>query len=293
PPEAEEMASGYFKRGELDAAEAAFRLLTEAFHPYAEGHNYLGLIALEREELEVALEHFRTTAELGRKMFPKRISKSRYWRDLSTRPYMRGLRNQASTLNRLSRYDEALAVCDVLDDVCGDDASADVHRAAIYLNTGKWRHAYTMADKWCRVWPDESFIAGFAAAQRGDTTRAVAHFVHAALNQPRAAHMLVGLRVKGRPKEYEEVSDHNAGVSARDSLHGYLARRSASGKDLLRRLLGLLELTQLIAELQGATTRWRANRDPDDRRAFDRMTEMQGLPFAEAQAAALMKRLEG
>jgi len=292
PPEAEETATGCFERGELDKAEAAFRLLTEAFHPYAEGHNYLGLIALEREELEVALEHFRTTAELGRKMFPKRIGKTRYWSDHATRPYMRGLRNQAYTLNRLARYDEALAVCDHLDDVCGDDASADVHRAAIYLNMGMWKQAYLKADKWCRIWSDESFIAGFAAAQRNDTARAVAHLVHAALNQPRAARMLAGSRTKGRPKEYDEARDHNAGVSAKESLHGYLARRASRGKKLLRRLLEHSELTNLIAELQEATATWRASRDPDDRTAYDRMMEMQSLPFAEARTAALMEQLE-
>lgn len=291
PPEAEETASGYFERGELDKAEAAFRLLAEAFHPYAEGHNYLGLIALEREELELALEHFRTTAELGRKMFSKRISKKRYWSDLDTRPYMRGLRNQAYTLNRLCRYDEALAVCDHLDDVCGDDGSADVHRAAIFLNTGMWVQAFTKAEKWCRVWSDKSFIAGFAAAQRSDTTRAVAHLAHATLNHPRAAHMLVGWRSKGQPKEYEEVRDHNVGVSTNHILHGYLARRASKGRKLLRRLLELPELVNLIAELHEATATWRATRDCDDRTAYDRMMEMQSLPFAEARTAVLMNKL--
>lgn len=225
-------------------------------------------------------------------MFSKRIGKKRYWSDHATRPYMRGLRNQAYTLNRLSRYDEALAVCDHLDDVCGDDASADGRRAAIYLNTGMWKQAYLKANKWCRIWSDESFIAGFAAAERSDTTRAVAHLVHAALNQPRAARMLAGLSTKARPKDYEEVRDHNAGVGAKDSLHGYLARRASRGKKLLRRLLDLPELANLIAELQEATTRWRASRDADDRTAYRRMMEMQGLPFAEAQTTALMEQLE-
>ncbi len=76
PPEVEEIANAYWARRDLDRARAVFGLLCEAFHPYAEGHNYLGLIALERGELDDAEKEFSLTVELGRKLFPilRRIS---------------------------------------------------------------------------------------------------------------------------------------------------------------------------------------------------------------------------
>ena len=48
PPDIEEQAAGYYERGEYARAKAAFKLLTDTFEDYAEGHNYLGLIAVER-----------------------------------------------------------------------------------------------------------------------------------------------------------------------------------------------------------------------------------------------------
>jgi hypothetical protein len=58
--------------------------------------------------------------EVGRKLFPARIGKKRYRSDHSTRPDMRGLRNLALTLNQTGRFDEALALCDRLENECGD-----------------------------------------------------------------------------------------------------------------------------------------------------------------------------
>lgn len=96
-PDTEEHAAGFYERGEYERAEAIFRLLVDCFDGYAEGYNYLGIIALEKRQLDEAITHFQKTIELGRKLFPARISKKRYWSDHATRPYMRGLRNLAST----------------------------------------------------------------------------------------------------------------------------------------------------------------------------------------------------
>jgi len=145
PPDTEEHVAGFYERRELARAEAIFRLFTECFESYAEGYNYLGLIALEQEHLDEAIAHFNKTIELGRKLFPARISKKRYWSDLSTRPYMRGLRNLVLTLNQAGRFEEALAICDRLTDECGDQWNADWYRAAISLNTGKWQQASDLA----------------------------------------------------------------------------------------------------------------------------------------------------
>jgi tetratricopeptide (TPR) repeat protein len=55
PPEAEEHAAEYYLRGEYDRAQAVFKLLIECFKDYAEGYNYLGLIAWEQGKLDEAL----------------------------------------------------------------------------------------------------------------------------------------------------------------------------------------------------------------------------------------------
>ncbi len=154
PPDTEEHAAGFYERGEYDRAEAIFRLLVDSFDGYAEGYNYLGLIAQEKRNLDEALAHFQKTVELGRKLFPTRISKKRYWNDHATRPYMRGLRNLASTLNEAGRFEEALALCDRLDDECGDDITATWHRAVIYLNTGKWQQAAAAAQRLTVLFPE-------------------------------------------------------------------------------------------------------------------------------------------
>ena len=78
PPDTEEHAAGRYESGEDERAAAVFRLLVDCFDGYAEGYNYLGLIALAQRKLDEGIEHFRKTIELGRKRFPARIGKKRY-----------------------------------------------------------------------------------------------------------------------------------------------------------------------------------------------------------------------
>ena len=98
--------------------------VVDAYPSYAEGWNYLGLIALRRGELKEALAHFEMTDKVGRTLFPERIAKKDYWGRHGTRPYMRGVRNQWSALNRLGRDAKALKIAERLDRECGDDLSA-------------------------------------------------------------------------------------------------------------------------------------------------------------------------
>ena len=65
PPDTEKQAAGFYERGEYDRAEAAFRLLVECFDGYAEGYNYLGLIALEKRRLDDAINHFEKDDRAG------------------------------------------------------------------------------------------------------------------------------------------------------------------------------------------------------------------------------------
>ena len=164
----EEKAAGFYERGEYDQAERLFRLFVDAYPSYAEGWNYLGLIALRRGELKEALAHFEMTEKAGRTLFPKRIAKKDYWGRHETRPYMRGLRNQWSVLNRLGRHAKALKIAERLDRECGDDLVAAAYRANTYLNTGEWQLAYDAATFVTGIWPSESIIAALAAFELGN-----------------------------------------------------------------------------------------------------------------------------
>ena len=129
PPEIEEDAVGFYDSGDHERAAPIFQLLVDCFDRYAEGHNYLGLIALARSDFAAAIARFEKTIELGRRLFPAQIGKKRYWADHDTRPFMRGLRNLTIALVEAGRFDEALKVCDRLEHECGDIESASWHRA--------------------------------------------------------------------------------------------------------------------------------------------------------------------
>ena len=73
PPETMEQVAGLYERGEYERADAVCRLLIACFPTYADGHNYLGLIALEQDKLDEAIAHFEKTIEVGRRLFPKRL----------------------------------------------------------------------------------------------------------------------------------------------------------------------------------------------------------------------------
>jgi tetratricopeptide (TPR) repeat protein len=289
PVDTEEAAAALYERGEYDRAEAVFQLLVDCFEGYAEGYNYLGLIALEQRRLDVAIERFRKTIELGRKLFPARMRKASYWADLSTRPYMRGLRNLALTLNEAGRFDEALAICDRLVDECGDEQTATWHRATISLNTGRWKLAADMADASVGLDPSGGFIAAFAQFERGHREDALRGFLHAALNFPVAARMLAGgaKRPEGPKKSREEARDHNSGISLRRSLHAYLAKQSAVSRRFFREVLSDARVVRLLEESADVVHRWEEEHRTGGREGFDRMQLMRSRGFAAAEASKL------
>lgn len=286
PPDAEEHAAGFYERGEYDRAEAIFRLFVDCFEGYAEGYNYLGLIALERRKLDEAIAHFEKTVELGRKRFPARLSKKLYWTDLETRPYMRGLMNLASALNEAARFDEALVYCDRLENECGDRINAAWHRATICLNTGKWQSALQSAERIARLHPDANFIAAFALFELGRAEEALGAFLHGALNHPRAARMLTGERTP-TAKSSDEARDHNTGVALLRALHRYLGRQSRASKRFFRGLVRDPRVVRLQDEIVAVVRRRSEQHPTGNREAFDRMTLMHTREFAVAQAREL------
>lgn len=277
PGDVEEMATGYYERGEYDKARAVFQILIEAFDDYAEGHNYLGLIALEEGELETAIARFKETMEVGRRLFPRRIARGRWWTDLDTRPYMRGLRNLALAYNQAGRYEEALAACDQLEQQCGDDGSAAAHRATAFLCQGMWEQARDAARYLYAINPDEDLIAALAAFELGQRDIARAWFVHAALNAPRAVAVVLGKRMP-RSTKYLGVPDRSSGGHMARAIRGFLDSRSPASRQFFGRLWK--ETEPLREELAEVTGRWHEDRKGEDRTAYRRMSRMRTPEFA-------------
>jgi len=286
PPDTEEHAAGFYERGEHDKADAIFRLLIECFGDWAEGYNYLGSIAYDQRRLDAAETYFRKTVELGRRLFPERLAKKRYWLDLHTRPYMRGLMNLTRTRNEQGRYEDALELCARLENECGDELTSAGFRASILLNIGQWRAAAEAARRaGGDVNPAMGFTEAFARFELGEFAEALAQFLTAALRYPRAARILLNLR-SSRPKSADEVRDHNTGVSLSRSLHAYLTRQSRESRVFFSALMKDPRVVRLLNESTSAVRAWSQDRDAD-RAVFDRLTQLHSRAFARTEAQKL------
>jgi tetratricopeptide (TPR) repeat protein len=283
PPDIEEHAAELYEKREFDRATVAFKLLTSAFEDYAEGHNYLGMIALDQGRLDEAVAHFEKTMEVGRRLFPKKIAKSRWWSDHATRPYMRGLRNLALALNQAKRYEDALTACDRLHHECQDDITAAAHRASAYLNTGRWQQALEAARFIHQISPSESLTASFAAFELGRQGDARAFFLHAALNCPRAVAMVIGAKLS-QPTDHEAADDQNTGVAMVRALAGYIAKRKPATRRFFADLWKSDQVSKFRKELESVTRRWREERKNHDRIAYDRMMRLRSWEFAQQTA---------
>lgn len=288
PAEVWERLEGMQSRGERERVQAFAGLLVEAWPEFAEGYNTLGRAALDREEYDAALAWFARALDVGRTLFPKRIPKSRWWTDIETRPYIRAMRNTALALAWAGRHAEVLPWCDRLASECYDDDAAAVSRAAACLNLKRWKEALEAASSVAAQWPEDDLVAAFAAFELGEHEEALARWLHAAIQRPRATMMMFGSDARTEPQELEEVQDHNAGVYLLRSLGTYLKRKPP------QRFFGTIaasrEVASLIREHEAAVKAWRENRG-SDRTAFDRMTEMRTLRFARERAADLLHLL--
>lgn len=275
-----ELASELYRSGNHEAAHGAFCLLVESFPNYAEGHNYLGLIALDRGDFDTATEHFRNTIKIGRKMFPKRIPRDMYWNDLKTRPYIRGLRNLALTLVRTGSFDEALTICDILEGECNDRITADCHRAAIFLNTGKWSLAEDCATRMCSISTMEAAIAAFSQYEQGKELDARTNFLFAAFNNPLGIDILVNGRSR-KPKEYREAQDYNSGVELRDVISSYLSSRPKKFKTFFTALLSNPKVQEYRDEaLRSGANHFKLKDPSKQSKNFERWQELKGADFA-------------
>jgi tetratricopeptide (TPR) repeat protein len=289
PMSVEEWASDLYDRCEYDKARPIFELLVSSFDNYAEGHNYLGLIALKQNRLEDAIGEFEKTIKIGRTLFPRTMAKNDYWSDLSTRPYVRGLTNLAISLQMAGRFEDALRVSDQLAKECGDDHSADVYRASIYLNLGDWHKAETLAIKHIGWSTEEGFIAGFALYESGDREKAVEMFLHAALNNPQTAKLLLDLP-KNEPTNSIAVDNHNAGIYTRQLLDAYLKKHKRSGYAFFQELCKKQAFIDLLNRVEKCAQN-HTNRDSSSRENFDEWHRMRERSFAKLESKKLLKEL--
>lgn len=270
-------------------AEQIFLFLTGLYPRYAEAWNYLGLISLEREDLEEALERFERCEKVGRKLFPKRIAKRDYWGRLETRPYIRGLRNQWTVLNRLGRHARALSLAGRLEKECGDDITAALYRSATYLNSSEWQLARDAALHTVDLYAEQSLIVAFVAYELGELDEARARFVHATLNGPRAVGLVLGKRSRD-PRTTMEITDHNAGVSLLHDIAGYRSSRSASSRQFFARCWDEEALRARRAEVSALDARMQELRGPgcdeeEHSRLFARARELETWEFAKEVAS--------
>lgn len=211
--------------------------MTECWPNFADGFIYLGLIAMERGELDVAVERFDEAIRVGRTLFPRRIGKSRYWSDHDTRPYIRALVCKAQVLNRTGAYEKALQICDVLENECGQDLTAAAERSAICLNSGQLEQARAAARHVHRIYKEENFVFALASFEAGATDDAVVHFLHAALVFPCAARMLTVGRRAREPLKEGEARAYEVGCDLLSELRPYLSGPGRAAKQFFKRLL--------------------------------------------------------
>lgn len=293
PPETQEQVAGLYESKEYEKAKPILRLLIDCFEHYADGYNYLGLIAYDERKLEDAIGYFEKTLEVGRRLFPKRIAKKRYWSDLATRPYMRGLSNLARALNEIGRYKDALALCARLAHECGDEFTAAAHQANIFLNTGQWQSALEASRaSGGDANPSAGFTEGFAQFALGSPEESLPAFLHATLRYPLAARILVGIP-SSAPKSRTEAEDHNLGVAMRRNLHAYLKKQRPAAREFFFALVRDPRVSHLLDESLATAKRWQTERHPTDRTDFDRLQWLHSRAFARSEAHKLRDLVVG
>lgn len=291
PDDLEEYAADIFASGDLETAKQIFLLLVRCFPAYAEGYNYLGLIALQERAPKEAVEFFKSAVKYGRDLFPLKIADDDYWSDLNTRPFIRGLRNLALALNQAQQYREALAVCGQLEKESGfvgvDTAAAQ--RAAAHLNLHEWDASLSNATFMDEVHPYLGFVAAFANYELGDIKEAAKYFIYASLNNPHSAHLLVDKKMV-KPATAEEVEDHNNGLNLIYSLPRFWQLQSAKSKKFFRKLIDREDIQKCIAESLHCGRIFYSQRVSDEE--FERWHHLRSIEFAEEFVAKSESQIE-
>ncbi len=286
PVDIEEQISELYDRGDFVRAEAILRLLVDSFENDAENHNYLGLIALNRDNLEEAAQHFTRMMELSRKRLPRRLTPRVFNNNHRGKPYRRGLSNLVITLSRMERHDEALKLAEHLELVCGDREGAECHRAEIHLNRGAWEEAASAAHYVRKLWPEMSFIAAMASFEMGHLEESVADFLHGACNHPGAAPLIAGRRSTA-PRTNDEIRDRRVGAGLLKNLAKYLTRNGSRARRFFGRLITNPKYKALMGEIEETRRRRDEERRTSARVAWDRIQRMESPEFAAKRAVEI------
>lgn len=289
PTDTEEGVSALYNRGDLDRTEAVVRLLVDTFEDDAENHNYLGMIALDRGNLDEAARRFTVMMELARKRLPRRLTPRLFRNNHRGKPYRRGLSNLIITLNRLGQYDKALAHADQLEKVCGDDVGAEYYRALIHLNRGAWEGAAKAARHVRNLWQETSFVAALASFEMGRSEESVADFLHGACNHPSAALLIAGRRPK-RPTTHDEGRDWDVGTGLLENTGAYLARRGSRVRRFFGSLITNPGIARLLSDIEEARRQRDQERQGSTRAAWDLLRRMESVKFAQERAVEIYRQ---
>jgi tetratricopeptide (TPR) repeat protein len=290
PADIEEEISGLYDQGDLNRTEAIVRLLADSFENDAESHNYLGLIALERGNLEDAVMQFTKMMELSRKRLPRRLTPSLFENNHRGKPYRRGLSNLLITLNRLGRYDEALQLADQLEHVFADRESAVYYRAEIHLNRGAWADAVSAARYVRKLWPEMSFIAAMGSFEMGRMEESVVDFLHGACNHPSAAPLLASRRTKV-PKTNDEIRDRQMGADLLQNLGGYLSRNGSRAKRFFGALITIPKFIALMSDIEETRHKRDEENQTNSRILWKQLEYMESPKFAMEKGAEICRLL--
>jgi tetratricopeptide (TPR) repeat protein len=289
PSEEWEKLAQLYDSGKYDEAEAIARMLTECWPNFAEGFNYLGLIAMERNDHEKALAFFDEAIKVGRTLFPKRIRKDMWWSDGDTRPYIRALIYKTQLLNRTGDFVGALILCNRLETECHQAATAASEKIPIFLNDGKWEEARKAAQYVAGIYPYENFPLAFAYFKLGNHQEALVRFLRAAIEYPRTAHILFRMRPTKSTTRFE-AQDQSTGVAmARDLAH-FSKKRDKAFDRFFCSILEAEPVRAVLAEYQEARRKWTEERG-HDRTWFEKMNEMMTDDFARGTAATVAAHL--
>jgi len=285
PPDLEEWATGYYEAMDYEMAEAIFELLVAAFDNYAEGYNYLGLIALYQGEYKKAVQNFEKTVAIGRNLFPSRLAKKEYWLDHSTRPFMRGLMNLVLALTADEQYQKALSNCDRLEKECGDKDTANAYRATIHLNLGNWKQVIESSRS------KRDFVRSFALSELGKNKEALESFLLDAVESPHTARILLSMK-KPKPNTHIAVDDHNSGLHLKEQLGGYFKRQSTKSKEFFSCLSRQKVLIEMLEKLDDHS--YNHSNGPNEKHSenFKQWHEMKEPSVVRNQAKELLKVIE-
>jgi len=292
PSDIEDIAIDLYESGQDAEARKLLQVLTRCFPSYAEGYNWLGLIDLRENNPKEAIEQFRKTIKHGRSLFPKRIAKSSYWSDHSTRPYMRGMQNLCIALIQTGRFKESLDICQQLERDCGEagELAATPLRAAAYLNLHYWDLSLDAALVQIGIAPSEGFIAGYASYELKRERDAVELFLHAALNNPHTACILLDRK---EPKSLcnSEVEDHNSGIHLCRLLPRFFQMQSKQSRKFFKKLGENEVVRELIDEAVERTRNHSNLRGQAHSDNLKRWHDLQSREFAAKKSSEILRQL--